>query len=418
MERHPDLRKKRVTKLSKAGAVVTEQQIRHWFLEVEETLQEDGIDLSIFDEPERIYNFDESGFKLVPQDFNAICGPNVENSYFVHNNSSKDNYTVLFGSNAEGTLTPPMILYPGKRVTREIVEHTPNGWSVGVSDEGWQTSKTFFEYMTNDFHKWLLDNHIKFPVVVFVDGHKSHISIELTEFCTAHEIMLIALYPNSTRILQPLDRQFFGPFKQIWNKVLRQHLLGRSDAKVTKVNFCSLLKTSLDNFSNSKECLKKAFKMCGLSPWDVNEVDFSRLPANANKVLTENTESDAQQEAENSSDSVEPEDDQDAFKIQLYYFEKGLSEDQLTRFTMDWKNDYWYGSLDELGLFNYWKSLKDKSEGLMFTEPLQQFQSITLELTIGEDGSCTPIVQQNAVEGKPIDGFLKGLVVLYNLFFF
>ncbi|XP_021695266.1 uncharacterized protein LOC110680248 [Aedes aegypti] len=213
LERHPDLRKKRVTKLSKAGAVVTEQQIRHWFLEVEETLQEDGIDLSIFDEPERIYNFDESGFKLVPQDFNAICGPNVENSYFVHNNSSKDNYTVLFGSNAEGTLTPPMILYPGKRVTREIVENTPNGWSVGVSDEGWQTSKTFFEYMTNDFYKWLLDNHIKFPVVVFVDGHKSHISIELTEFCTAHEIMLIALYPNSTRILQPLDRQFFVTLK-------------------------------------------------------------------------------------------------------------------------------------------------------------------------------------------------------------
>ncbi|EAT46828.1 AAEL002033-PA [Aedes aegypti] len=90
----------------------------------------------------------------------------------------------------------------------------------------------------------------------------------------------------------------------------------------------------------------------------------------------------------------------DAFKVQLYYFEKGLSEDQLTRFTMDWKNDYWYGSLDELGLFNYWKSLKDKSEGLMFTEPLQQFQSITLELTIGEDGSCTPIVQQNAVEDE------------------
>nr|XP_029725126.1 uncharacterized protein LOC115265069 [Aedes albopictus] len=215
LERHPELKKKRITKLSKAAAVVTEQQIRNWFLEVEETLQEDGINISIFSEPERIYNMDESGFRLVPQDFTAICGPNVENTYFVHNNSDKDSYTALFGCNAQGEITPPMILYPGKRVSRDMADNTPDGWSVGVSDEGWQTSKTFYEYITNDFYNWLLKNSIKFPVILFVDGHKSHISIELAEFCANHEIVLVALYPNSTWILQPLDRQFFGLLKQI-----------------------------------------------------------------------------------------------------------------------------------------------------------------------------------------------------------
>ncbi|XP_055548916.1 uncharacterized protein LOC129732248 [Wyeomyia smithii] len=146
LNRHPEFKKKRTTRLSKAGAFLTEEQIRHWFLEIENTLLEEGINLPIFENPRRIFNFDESGFKLVPKEFLAICGQDAEDTCFVHNNCDRDSHTVLFGSNAAGELTPPKVLYPGKRMTRDIVNSTPEGWSVGISDEGWQTSKTFYEY--------------------------------------------------------------------------------------------------------------------------------------------------------------------------------------------------------------------------------------------------------------------------------
>ncbi|XP_053681562.1 uncharacterized protein LOC128732342 [Sabethes cyaneus] len=226
LQRHPSIKKKFTTNLSRSGANVTENILRMWFSEIEDIFEEEGIDMSIFNSPSRIFNFDESGFRLVPKSFKALCDNNTENTYIVNNNSDKESYTSLFGANAAGELTPPMILFPGQRISREIAESIPKGWSVGVSEEGWQTSKTFYEYMVNDYYNWLLKSKIELPVVVFLDGHKSHISIELMEFCKQHQIILASLYPNSTRILQPLDRSFFGPFKNIWNKVLKKFQLG------------------------------------------------------------------------------------------------------------------------------------------------------------------------------------------------
>lgn len=32
------------------------------------------------------------------------------------------------------------------------------------------------------FHKWLIQNSIPLPVLLFVDGHKSHLTLNLREF--------------------------------------------------------------------------------------------------------------------------------------------------------------------------------------------------------------------------------------------
>ncbi|XP_062540998.1 uncharacterized protein LOC134209029 [Armigeres subalbatus] len=361
LKRHPKITKKYTSHLSRSGANVTEDLLRSWFLEVESILAEEGIDLSIFGNPKRIFNFDESGFQLVPKDFKALCEQGVENVYMVSNNSDKECFTALFGCNADGDLTPPMILYPGKRISQEIVQNVPEGWSVGVSDEGWQTAKTFFENITNDFYPWLVKTGAEFPVVVFPYGHKSHINIELTEFCLNKRIILISLYPNSTRILQPLDRMFFGPFKAIWSKVLKDFLLGKSSARVTKVNFPGLLKTAVDNFTNSKSCLQKAFNLCGLCPWNVNAIDFSVLPTNVNELLEDSVETST---ICDTTAEVACQTSENDYEVQLRYVEMALSAEQVLKFSDNRLKDAWYGPLEELALFNFWKLIKDKAEGL------------------------------------------------------
>ncbi|XP_055527887.1 uncharacterized protein LOC129720430 [Wyeomyia smithii] len=386
LQRHPLIKKKFTTNLSRSGANVTENVLRMWFSEIESIFEEEGIDMSIFNFTNRIFNFDESGFRLVPKAFKALCESNVENTYIVNNDSDKESYTILFGANAAGELTPPMILYPGQRISREIAESIPKGWSVGVSEEGWQTSKTFYEYMANDYFNWLVKSKIELPVVVFLDGHKSHISIELMEFCKQQHIILVSLYPNSTRILQPLDRSFFGPFKDILNKVLRKFQLGNNSARITKTNFPKLLKTALDNFTNLKECLKSAFKLCGLCPWNVNAINFSILPTNATKAIEDPMET--IQVAAKTFDASSQTTVND-HELQLQYVELGLKCDQLTRFLDNWKKDYWYGPLDELALFNFWKLTKDKAEGLLFTEPLQQSNSVTLDFIVNTYDECS-----------------------------
>lgn len=47
---------------------------------------------------------------------------------------------------------------------------------------------------------------------------KSHLTLHLSDFCSANGIELIALYPNSTHILQPMDLAVFRPLKVAWRK--------------------------------------------------------------------------------------------------------------------------------------------------------------------------------------------------------
>jgi hypothetical protein len=67
------------------------------------------------------------------------------------------------------------------------------------------TSEVFYEYIANVFHPFLVSQGVIFPVVLFVDGHKSHLTYQVSVLCNELKIEVIALYPNATRILQPAD---------------------------------------------------------------------------------------------------------------------------------------------------------------------------------------------------------------------
>ena len=77
---------------------------------------------------------------------------------------------------------------------------------------GWMTSEVFYEYIANIFHPFLVSQGVTFPVVLFVDGHKSHLTYQLRVLCNKLKIE-IALYLNATRILQPTDVAVFRPVK-------------------------------------------------------------------------------------------------------------------------------------------------------------------------------------------------------------
>lgn len=61
--------------------------------------------------------------------------------------------TVLFMYSADCTRAAPTLMYSFKKdVPRKIVENTLTGWSIGLSDNGWITTETFYEYITNVFY--------------------------------------------------------------------------------------------------------------------------------------------------------------------------------------------------------------------------------------------------------------------------
>jgi len=77
------------------------------------------------------------------------------------------------------------------------------------------TTESFCEYIANIFHPWLVTENVQFPVILYLDGYSSHVTIPLVSFCREKQIELIALYPDITHIMQPLDIAVFHPFKDI-----------------------------------------------------------------------------------------------------------------------------------------------------------------------------------------------------------
>lgn len=98
------------------------------------------------------------------------------------NSDEKECYTVLLGGNAAGDVLPPMVIFKYERIPRELSMSVPESWGIGRSDSGWMTMESFYEYMSNIFHKWLNDNNIQRPVILFIDGHTLHLSFHLSKF--------------------------------------------------------------------------------------------------------------------------------------------------------------------------------------------------------------------------------------------
>lgn len=130
----------------------------------------------------------------------------------------KENLTVMFTFNAAGIMCHPMVIYSYKRIPQYILDSVPPNWGVGRSDTGWMKAEVFYKYIANVFHPFLIENSIQFPVILFFDRHKSHLTYQLSNLCSQLNIILIALNPNATRILQPADVAAFKPLKSGWKR--------------------------------------------------------------------------------------------------------------------------------------------------------------------------------------------------------
>ncbi|GBN09300.1 hypothetical protein AVEN_89322-1, partial [Araneus ventricosus] len=105
------------------------------------------------------------------------------------------------------------------RIPQRVAEAMPPNWAIGKSENGWMTQETFYEYITNIFDTYLRKEGIQTPVILFMDGHSSHLSLHLSTFCMAHGIELVALLPNATHLLQPMDVAVFHDLKTSWRLV-------------------------------------------------------------------------------------------------------------------------------------------------------------------------------------------------------
>ncbi|KAJ8928866.1 hypothetical protein NQ314_018507 [Rhamnusium bicolor] len=120
--------------------------------------------LDTLKDPSRIYNADEIGVRTCVKSGLVLepISKNFKNVYEVSSSNEIESITVLCTYSASSIAAPPMVIFPYKRIPKELTLSVPGDWVTGRSDSGWMTGATFFEYVTNVFYNWLVKkrNHI------------------------------------------------------------------------------------------------------------------------------------------------------------------------------------------------------------------------------------------------------------------
>ena len=351
-KRHSDLSIRTAQHLTLVRASVTTEDLFRWFAEIETYLR--GKNLVEIDSS-RIFNCDETNIQFCPKPDKVITEKGARTVYKVTDASEKESLTTLFMYSADGTRAPPMLMYPYKeRVPTTIIKNVPLGWGIGLSDNGWMTIESFYEYITNVFYPWLLKIEVLFPVLLYLDGHLSHVTVPLVSFCREKKIEVIALFPNSTHIMQPLDIAFFHPFKDAWKKTIQKWKAENNNMRLRREHFASVLMMTLNSFTEEGNVVKNGFKAAGLMPFNPQAINYDILKKKKRSISVES------EQCLSNVTVIEGK------RRHLEDFEKNLPVELLEDFKRSESIGLWTGDVPNEGLFDYYLQIKTAATGISF----------------------------------------------------
>ena len=132
---------------------------------------------------------------------------------------TKTQITVLACAYAAGYAIPPFVIFDWKSLIPQLTKGEVPETSYGLSSNGWIDRQLFTDWF---FHHFQFAPSLR-PLVLLLDGHTLHYSPEIIKMGAAEEVIVIALSPNITHLLQPLDKGIFSPLKLQWKKVVHSY---------------------------------------------------------------------------------------------------------------------------------------------------------------------------------------------------
>nr|CAI5862711.1 unnamed protein product [Callosobruchus analis] len=160
--------------------------------------------------PSRIYNIDETGIQTVPNKLPKHVAPigkkNVSKAVAAEQGQT---ITIVCSMSAIGHHVPPYFVFARKRMNPLLMKDGPTGCDMAVTDTGYMNTPTLLKYLGN-FEKYTSPTEQN-PVLVLLDNHVSHVSLQAVTFAKDNYIHLLSLPPHSSQKTQPLDHEDFMP---------------------------------------------------------------------------------------------------------------------------------------------------------------------------------------------------------------
>ena len=287
MRRNPRLAFRTPQPMGKERAVVTPARVDRWFTELETYLEELGA-TSILYEGNRMFNCDESGFALGGTRCNKVLAEKGSKVVPEFRNTDKTQITVLATVSAAGDFLPPMFIVPGKstEAVGYYTANSPKNSLFAATESGWIDTVSFYLFVANLFHKQVEERKIPRPVLLLVDGHSTHQSMEVSTFCKNHGIILYRLPAHATHLLQPCDVSLFRALKAEWYLAERAYRIDHPGSFVTKTMFAGVFRHAWQKIITKPSIAINGFKAAGLFPFTKKYRTAHLLPSTLFKWST------------------------------------------------------------------------------------------------------------------------------------
>ncbi|XP_037040649.1 tigger transposable element-derived protein 6-like [Bradysia coprophila] len=210
MKRHHgiSIRKPEATSINRIKAF-NKVEVHRFYKNLEEVMSQYNF------QADRIFNFDETGKNIVHKPKTIIAKKGMKRVVSATSGERGRNHTVACAVSAAGYYIPPMIIFPRVRMTASLMIDGPPGAIYKAHKSGWITEELFVEWLAHFKDK--TNASCANPVLLILDNHSTHCSVEAFDFCVDNGIVMLSIPPHTSHRLQPLDLTIFGPLSTAFN---------------------------------------------------------------------------------------------------------------------------------------------------------------------------------------------------------
>ncbi|CAI6371189.1 unnamed protein product [Macrosiphum euphorbiae] len=291
-KRNPELslRSPEPTSAARAQAF-NKPQVHKFFNIFFDTMRSENISV------DKIYNMDESALTTVQKPSKIFAQKGKKQVGVLTSAERGQHVTVVCCIGSSGQCVPPALIFPRKTFNANLYDGAPLGTLKMYQDTGYMTGELFIEWMNHFIRN--VKPSIEEKVLLLLDGHSSHKTVEALELAKKSGVVLLCLPPHCTHRLQPLDVGIFGPLDVYFNQEIEIWLKANTGRTVGLYQISNIFGRAYVKTVTMKNILS-SFQACGLNPYNpdifpdhlfapsliTNNLNFEE-PTNDTNILSE-----------------------------------------------------------------------------------------------------------------------------------